>query len=579
MHLHNLAKREHSLIIKYFKKYRLEIIFLIFITAFFSLKGGLPFYHPDFIVDNIKHLLENGGDPNFFNYPGLVLYVHAFFYIISDTIINLFNLIIPQAELTVNYYKLSHLVTTLFSISGVLLVYFSTYLIFKKRITAFISSLVLSTSLIWVAHSHFITVDLPLAVLCLLTVFFSLYFIKKTKVLTPLQLFILGGTVGLSAAAKYNGGLIIIAVLLPLFYNYRKRKKLLFTHTLLIIFFSLIVFTLANPFILLNFAKFENDFSYEMEHAQTGHFGYQSDNSFLYHIQNSLINGFGLLILIPALIGFLGIIFSSRITVTQKLVLIPFPLLFYLFMGNSRLAFQRYILPLIPFLAIYTACGFNIIHIKLKHSLTKKYLPDLIILILLIIVMYPGVKYSLQHNRLLAGTDTREELIKIFNIEDIPRPAFYKVFAGMYMEPTLNDTEFDQYISNYIYDLPRDINNSYLQISQTIIIFDNFSWDRLLYDPENHHLKKNYSLEKDLPVIQLSPYTTKKDKVPFAPGSTYSPYLPDPKYRKKAGPFIEIYLPDNELLDKLINNLEKYDIEYNLIRGKESYYLNQISAQ
>ena len=556
------------------KNINIEIIFLMIIAILFGLWGGLPYYHPDFIVERSQHILNNSGNPDFFNYPGLVLYLHSFFYVITDNLLKLLNFLLPQLNISINFYSVSHSVTVLFSIIGSVLVYFSSFIITKNRITAFLSSFILSTSLIWVANSHYLTVDLPLATFCVLVLFLSLYLIKKSKTLSMLELFILGSGVGLCAAAKYNGSLIITSILLPLVYSYKDEKKLLLKHLTLIISFSIIIFLLTNPFIILNFDKFYSDFMYEINHAQTGHFGFQNNNNFLYHIKNSLLNGFGVIPLLIAFIGLLYVILSGKYKRTQKLSLITFPFIFYLFMGSSRLSFQRYMLPLIPFLSIYTAIGVHFIYNKLQKTIKNKYITYMIVGLLILITLIPNFKYSIKHNLLLTKTDTRQQLINVLN--NVNKPTYINVFAGMYMKQTLKDSNFNENITKYHNSIPRDSFRIYMEINREILFFDSFSHDRLLYDIEPHHLKKNYKDYEELYIIQITPFTKSKNKISFSPGSIYSPYLPDIKYRKKPGPFIEIYLPTKELANSFVKNMKKHNIEFTFTTGKKSYYLNEI---
>lgn len=50
-------------------KIKVELLFITLLTAIFSLWGGLPFYHPDFLVDKVHHILNNNGNPNFLIIP------------------------------------------------------------------------------------------------------------------------------------------------------------------------------------------------------------------------------------------------------------------------------------------------------------------------------------------------------------------------------------------------------------------------------------------------------------------------------------------------------------------------------
>ncbi len=51
---------------------------LIFLAAIvMAMWGGEPYFHPDIIVDEAIVALNEHGNPHYFHYPGLVIYLHA----------------------------------------------------------------------------------------------------------------------------------------------------------------------------------------------------------------------------------------------------------------------------------------------------------------------------------------------------------------------------------------------------------------------------------------------------------------------------------------------------------------------
>ena len=98
-------------------------------------------------------------------------------------------------------------------------------------------------------------------------------------------------------------------------------------------------------------------FIYQLRHAFRGHYGFTTDDGLFYHLTHSFYYGYGLLPLSFSLLGLCWIVRTNRINIQQKLVITIFPLMFYLLMASSRLAFQRYMLPLIPFLGVYSSLG------------------------------------------------------------------------------------------------------------------------------------------------------------------------------------------------------------------------------
>ena len=72
-------------------------------------------------------------------------------------------------------------------------------------------------------------------------------------------------------------------------------------------------------------------------------------------------------------------------------------------------------------------------------------------------------------------------------------------------------------------------------------------------------------------------------EVPFLPFwrflcfvSLYSPYPPDIEFRRRAGPYIELYFTKPEDADKLEAACKKLDVEYERTTGAEAWYFNRL---
>ena len=281
---------------------------------------------------------------------------------------------------------------------------------------------------IWVSHSHYLTVDIPLASLCIATVWLTLLFTTQNQ--TPLnfkQLIVLGVALGLTASAKYNGAIAFLPILVSLGLN---RSNLLLKSLVIVIITSAITFIATNPFVVVDTESrqsFIQAILFEFNHAKTGHFGFETENGLLFHLTNSLYLGYGIIPLILSLVGGVWLFYYPKIAAVKKLAIAIFPISFYLVVGSSKLAFHRYMLPLIPFLAIASAFGVDYIMAKLRE---QKKMSGYFVAIAAIALSL-NILAIAKHNQIVAVTDTRTELSQILNAAGLDS-AKLNVYTGGY---------------------------------------------------------------------------------------------------------------------------------------------------
>lgn len=567
-----------------------DIIILSVICVFFALGGGTPSEHPDAVVGYALRSIRDYGHPHFFNYPAFIIYLNSIVYSFIYTAMRLFGAVKNPTDFTVMFYSRKfithpleisfflpgHIITVLFSVLAVASVYLLTHKLTGKRIFSFLSGLFVSTSLLWVADSHFPAVDIPLSSLISVCVLLNINAVTKEK-LNFRQLSVLGITSGLVISTKYNGALIFLSILSSLVFYYKKNYRQLIKALFIIAVCAISVFIATNPFIFIDFKSFVRDFSFEFAHARSGHLGFHTDQAWAFHLFNSLFYGYGLLPLLLSLLGILWLISTRTVNVSAKLAVIIFPFIYYLIMSSSKLAFQRYMLPIIPFLGVFSALGILSLYRLIQNRIlnkTKCLRAAFVSLLgsLIAVSVLPNVLHSLKHNIILSKTDTREELSKILKGANLDTSNIDVVYGGLLIK-LLENAGIPVEASRRIRLSPH---LSCIDDSTDIIIFDSFSHDRLLYDHIHDKDKISYKNYRDLYVIQISPFIKQKDKIPFSPKSLYSPYPPDMAYRLKPGPFIEIYVRDCAIVKKIIDSCKKNGVAYSLSSGTNCYYLRKI---
>ena len=115
----------------------------------------------------------------------------------------------------------------------------------------------------------------------------------------------------------------------------------------------LVAFALLNPYALLNASEARGQISGQSAQADTGKLGQDDTYGWLYYAE-TLTWGFGWLPLLAALAGAVVAIRRDKQT---ALLLIAFPLCFYLYMGAQGRFFGRWLLPAYPALCVLAGCA------------------------------------------------------------------------------------------------------------------------------------------------------------------------------------------------------------------------------
>ena len=203
------------------------------------------------------------------------------------------------------------------------------------------SAALLAVAMLHVRDSHFGVTDPQLTTLCVASVLASMAL--RIQGTTELATFagLLGG---LAASTKYNGALTLVPLIVAA-WAAPADTVVLATRGL---FGMALGFAAGSPYVLLDFATFKKDFLFEVNHLEQGH-RVDVGPAWWAHLSGTLPNGVGLPILVA---GVLGMLAGFRKDWKSGLVLIAFPLAWFVAMGRGGGAFYRYMLPLVPFLCV-----------------------------------------------------------------------------------------------------------------------------------------------------------------------------------------------------------------------------------
>lgn len=239
-----------------------------------------------------------------------------------------------------------------------------------------------------IEHSLFVTPDIPMAFWAFLTIYVSAKYQSQEN---PFYSFCMGILAGLTAATKYNGGLVVIAPCLALLLNPKSDIR----HWVVLFFGVSAGFTLGFPYWLIQFPLFVNGVAQEISHYNfqfirvgiTHHWGL----TFLLYLWNS---GMGW----PLFLLFLAGCFTIKPGTWNKLHGVGwiFPLVYALFLLNQKANIVRNLMPLAPWLAIGAGVGLVSVWRFMRRKfdpVLRSYTPVLFGLFLFGLMIYPPLRW------------------------------------------------------------------------------------------------------------------------------------------------------------------------------------------
>lgn len=205
-----------------------------------------------------------------------------------------------------------------------------------------------------VMHSRFQTVDMLATLFTALSLVYALKLVPadwgrhEVDPRVGLRFAALAGLfAGLSGGTKYSGVLALFALVgACTFLAGSMRWRALGVGVLVCV----LAFFLTTPGALINPDAFWKDFVYELEHTSTGHglvFAATS-SGFLYHVAN-LAAGTGPILVLLCVAGMAAALARKK---PWALPLALFFLVIYVTIGRAEVKFYRYVLPLVPPLAV-----------------------------------------------------------------------------------------------------------------------------------------------------------------------------------------------------------------------------------
>jgi 4-amino-4-deoxy-L-arabinose transferase-like glycosyltransferase len=313
---------------------------------------GLPAftrYHPDehALVERAAVILWTG-DWNLhrFNYPPLYAYLQAgtyAAYFLWGAARGQWSQVMPFA--LPQYYQVGRLLTALIGTLTILVVYLAGRQLHGRR-TGLLAAALLGGCYLHTIHSHYATFDIMLGLLVLVTWLFS----ELLRTQRETRWYILAGLfAGLAGSTKYNGA---VAMTLPLLahvlctpwgkWGWLNGRLLLGVGAFSLGFFG------GNPFALGNLPDFLNGLATVLYHYGTEQPGFEGTGNWRWYISVFL----GSADRFWVIAGGLGLVGLAWREWKKGLLLLSFPVIYYLLVSRFVVRFERNMIVLLPFLAL-----------------------------------------------------------------------------------------------------------------------------------------------------------------------------------------------------------------------------------
>lgn len=399
-----------------------------FILRVIGLQFGKPFrFHPDEIklVWQAVHLLDYpnwsretvfliGVYPPFFTYVLAILFAA---YNVLMLLVGHFPSISALGEIYIlnpfQYHLLGRWISALSGTATILLVYWAGKKLYS-RTTAIIASAFLAVTFLHVRNSHFGVVDVFLTMLIMLSFVFSIKIFHQGKA----RNYILAALfASLAIATKWNAGLILFVLILAhLFSSANKEPKtwrwLFHRHLILAGVVAALVFLIVCPMVWLDFKEFWGGLVGTAEFQKSGSGKLGAGGNFWSYFTGNHSPGYGFFYdnnftlamgAVATILFSLGILFLLWRHRKEDVLVLAFPILMYVVIGQMSYKAMRQLLPVVPFLLLIAA---ELLVSVFKARQKAKYQLIIITLAVGSVVVPQGLK-SLRYDIALNQTDTR----------------------------------------------------------------------------------------------------------------------------------------------------------------------------
>lgn len=300
------------------------------------------------IVDRALRILRTGDwNPHVFDYPTLVIYLHAMVAIARF----LWGALQGEwasldAYTIAAVYSAGRVVAAAIGVGTVWLTYRTGRELSSRRV-ALLAAAQVAVRPMHVRESHFILTDVPATALTTLTVWLAL---RAARLGTSRAYAWAGAACGLAAAAKYTGGIALLAVVAAWALHERSSPDRL-RKLGVIIGAAATGFVVCAPYTILDLPAFLDGFA-----AQFARFAAPSragDPVWLLYVKH--LSPPGGRWFVPIALGGLVVVLGRPVARSRWMPVILFTVAYFYMLATHSHVFGRYALPLVPMLCLFTS--------------------------------------------------------------------------------------------------------------------------------------------------------------------------------------------------------------------------------
>jgi hypothetical protein len=376
---------------------------------------GLPYaYNADenaHFVPKAIGLFGHGWNPEYFvNPPAYTYLLHIVFGIWfggREGVSNAF------ATHPTEVFIVGRVVAAVLGTVAVWLLYMAGSRLIDRR-TGLLAAGLLAVGFLPVFYSHLALNDVPTLAPIALCLFGCAGVMRLGR---PVDYVVSGIGLGLAAATKYTGGIMILVLLAATAVQYmapggRRPAKLGLAFAGIA---ALTAFLVANPYALLDFDTFRDGLNHQTSAAgaEGGKLGLTYDSGITYYLW-TLTWGLGWVPAIAALVG-VGMLWRDE----RRLValLAPAPILFIIFMGTQGRFFGRWLMPIFPLVCLLAA--YAMLELADRGGRRWPVLRPSFLALAVVLLCGQAFAHSAHLGLVLSRTDTRN-LTRAWLVKNVP---------------------------------------------------------------------------------------------------------------------------------------------------------------
>jgi hypothetical protein len=357
----------------------LGIVALSLLLHLWGIRKDLPYIpgvdEPTRVVAALRIVTSGDLNPRTFGHPGsTVIYPLAALYHIRYRLSTLDFFSWPDPELQnlydtdfSSFYLLGRLLTILYGVLTLPLIYLVGRKVFSEPV-GLVGAWLFACYPLAVTHAQMVRTDSAATFFGSLALWLCLRVYCKPSIVNQT---LAGSAIGLAISSRYFM-VTLVPVLLAVdvlvlarggrCYNWTPRTLL--TAMLLGLVASVVVFLLSTPFFLLDLPTVLQSLRHEARDFQPGADGLSRPGNFLYYLGTAIP---GALTWPQTLLALFGVIAATKKRNLPQLLLLGFVLVFLAAISASALHWQRWIIPILPMLALFVAGSLDLLATGLSH--------------------------------------------------------------------------------------------------------------------------------------------------------------------------------------------------------------------